>query len=111
MYEDTVMSLVGSKGYCSPEVLRRENYGTKADVFSFGIMLMEAAQGKSAVSFLKGMARQEIGTAYSIPTISSGLRRHLPEVVELIERCWAEDPNARPTFEEVCTQLSKMKPT
>ena len=111
MYEDTVMSLVGSKGYCSPEVLRRESYGPKADVFSFGIMLMEAAQGRSAVSFLKGMARQDIGTAYSIPNIPPVLRRGLPAVVELVEQCWSEDPKMRPTIEEVCARLAKMKPT
>ena len=47
------MTMVGSPMYCAPEVLTRETLGgPEADVFSFGMMAFELAEGKGPFSHL-----------------------------------------------------------
>ena len=41
MTEEKNMTVVGTRGYTAPEVLRGEQYGTAADVFSFSIVMCE----------------------------------------------------------------------
>ena len=41
MAEDHAMTMVGTRGYTAPEVLRGEHYDTSADVFSFAIVMCE----------------------------------------------------------------------
>eukprot|EP00948_MAST-09A_sp_MAST-9A-sp1_P001321 g1321.t1 len=104
--DEVVMSLVGSKGYCAPEVLRHEPYGTKADVFSFAIILYEAVSCRSAKTFLKRLQEQSLSTAYTVPDINNEVRGNRP-MRKLIEACWAEESKKRPSFEEIVEILEK----
>ncbi|KAH7306737.1 hypothetical protein KP509_22G027300 [Ceratopteris richardii] len=48
--EDHVMVLEGTFGYIAPEVVVTGKVTTKADVFSFGILVLEVASGRRALS-------------------------------------------------------------
>jgi len=90
----------------SPEVIRHEPYSLAADVYSFGVLLWElwARQqpffGMSPIQAAFGVARQ-------------GLRPHMPHntpplLGALISRCWHGNPEARPSFNDICLTLDVM---
>eukprot|EP01097_Dermamoeba_algensis_P004547 TRINITY_DN2954_c0_g1_i1.p1 TRINITY_DN2954_c0_g1~~TRINITY_DN2954_c0_g1_i1.p1 ORF type:complete len:789 (-),score=152.15 TRINITY_DN2954_c0_g1_i1:1406-3772(-) len=91
----------GSYLWMAPEVMKRMPYNTKADIYSFGIILWQLIcsdpspyPGYSQVDpFVKAVA--ERGERPPIPT------NCLPSIRELMKRCWHADPDKRPTFIEV----------
>ena len=44
------MTCVGTPVYMAPEVLSREKYSSKADVYSFGILVLELITGLAPYS-------------------------------------------------------------
>ncbi|XP_071656950.1 tyrosine-protein kinase receptor UFO [Patagioenas fasciata] len=81
------------------ESLARRVYSTKSDVWSFGVTMWEiAARGQTPYP---GLENSEV-----LPFLRGGHRLRAPPgcppaLYELMRRCWAEDPRARPTFEEL----------
>ena len=91
----------GNIRYYPPEAIRdKELYTEKSDVFMFGIAVWEIIHGKK---FIDGMTQEE-----QLERTVNGWR---PEILvkgtyaEIIERCWAQDPNERPTFVELADLL------
>lgn len=100
---------VGTAIYMAPEVIDGDNYNTKADVYSFGILMYEVLTGTDAFSELiyqKGMNEFKIKMKilegarpiFTVPVKSS--------LQELIEKCWETNFNDRPTFSEIYRKLS-----
>ncbi|KAL8268528.1 hypothetical protein R6Q59_002326 [Mikania micrantha] len=94
----------GSYRYMAPEVYRRESYGKSVDVFSFALIVHEMFQGGPSNSEEppEHVADQR---AYedSRPPLSSYL---YPEPVRmLLKRCWHRNPDVRPKFEDIITEL------
>jgi sterile alpha motif and leucine zipper-containing kinase AZK len=92
--------------WMAPEVLMNESFTFKADVYSFGVIIWELMTGKVP---WKGMLPAQIicGVAFN------GMRLAIPEDVEeglasLMVDCWEEDPQARPTFDEIKERLKPM---
>eukprot|EP00163_Fabomonas_tropica_P027384 TRINITY_DN5256_c0_g1_i2.p1 TRINITY_DN5256_c0_g1~~TRINITY_DN5256_c0_g1_i2.p1 ORF type:complete len:627 (-),score=122.51 TRINITY_DN5256_c0_g1_i2:1775-3655(-) len=107
-YQDqTHTAGIGTPQWTAPEVMTSPNYDTKADVFSFGILLWEMTHRE--IPF-KGY--EQIQVAMNVvrgarPHIS---RRKCPEeFARLMERCWATDPRQRPPFSEVLKELDAIK--
>ena len=46
---------IGTQFYLAPEVFNEEKYSAKADVWSFGITLLELSLGKRIYSLFKGI--------------------------------------------------------
>jgi serine/threonine protein kinase len=94
----------GTPCYMAPEVIERRPYSFKADVFSFSIVLVELVTGvypydgapESTMTFERCIVS---GLRPDLPTDC------LPEMQDLIARCWAEDPDDRPDVDEVIHQL------
>uniref|UniRef100_A0A671W4T2 Guanylate cyclase n=1 Tax=Sparus aurata TaxID=8175 RepID=A0A671W4T2_SPAAU len=103
--------------WMAPELLRMESpppQGTqKGDVYSFGIVLQEVALRRGAF-YLEGdpLSPKEIVDRVVLgewpclrPTIDP--QSHSPELGQLMQRCWAEEPTERPEFNHIHLLLRK----
>jgi serine/threonine protein kinase len=93
----------GTPNYSAPEQFRDEPYTNKIDVFAFGLILYEIYAG-SAV-FPVGMQPFPI-----IRQVLSGAMPSIPAqfgtfMQKLIARCWSMDPQSRPSFADIATEL------
>ncbi|KAM9309583.1 atrial natriuretic peptide receptor 1-like [Pholidichthys leucotaenia] len=110
-------SYYAQKLWMAPELLRMENLppkGTqKGDVYSFGIILQEVALRRGAFH-LEGdlLSPKEIVDRVILgewpclrPTLDPQV--HSPELGQLMQRCWAEEPTERPEFNHIRLLLRK----
>ncbi|GAM20176.1 hypothetical protein SAMD00019534_033510 [Acytostelium subglobosum LB1] len=99
------MTTIGTVAWTAPEILRHESYNNKADVYSYALVLWELLSGEEPYAGIPAMNA-------GILVASKGLRPDIPEKCDpnwkkLVVWCWAEDPNKRPSFEEITTYLTK----
>ncbi|XP_020410762.1 serine/threonine-protein kinase STY46 isoform X1 [Prunus persica] len=93
----------GTYRWMAPEVIEHKPYDHKADVFSFGVVLWELLTGK--LPYENSTPLQA-----AVGVVQKGLRptipRHTnPMLMELMERCWQQDPSLRPEFSEIVKML------
>eukprot|EP00029_Vermamoeba_vermiformis_P004785 TRINITY_DN1541_c0_g1_i1.p1 TRINITY_DN1541_c0_g1~~TRINITY_DN1541_c0_g1_i1.p1 ORF type:complete len:680 (-),score=61.52 TRINITY_DN1541_c0_g1_i1:70-2109(-) len=102
----STMTACGTPCWTAPEVLRHQTYSIRADVYSFGICLWEMATRSDPY--------QNVPPFQVILHVATkGLRPQLaPEIPDewsaLIQHCWNDDPERRPTFGEIQETLEKM---
>jgi tRNA A-37 threonylcarbamoyl transferase component Bud32 len=112
---------VGTLRYMAPEVPRpRENMPREniksvqmhnsnvVDVYSFGLVCYEILSGmvpfvEYEYSRKEMMKRVRVGERPRLPATCP------PILASLIERCWASDPNSRPSFQRICLELRHIK--
>uniref|UniRef100_A0A8D2CHT8 Guanylate cyclase n=1 Tax=Sus scrofa TaxID=9823 RepID=A0A8D2CHT8_PIG len=109
--------LYAKKLWTAPELLRMATppaRGSQAgDVYSFGIILQEIAL-RSGVFHVEGL---DLSPKEIIERVTRGeqppfrpslaLQSHLEELGQLMQRCWAEDPQERPPFQQIRLMLRK----
>ena len=101
------LTACGTPCWAAPEILRNERYTTKADVFSFGVVLWECvARDVPYANMPPFQVVFAVGTR--------GLRPDLPAdcpaaIGALIEACWAESPEERPSFDDVLARLGALE--
>jgi serine/threonine protein kinase len=96
----------GTFQYMAVEVLASKPYSEKADVFSFGILLWELVARKLPYF---GMQPMQVGLA----VVQRGLRPTIPPtcpapLAKLMQACWDNSPNKRPSFEQIERSLTAM---
>jgi len=101
---------VGSLFYIAPEVHEDNAYSPKSDVYSFGVMMAEVANnGKINFSFEAGnqvaVAMKVMKGARPLILSPNGVPA---DYIPLLQECWNGEPEARPTFEDICIRLQKM---
>ncbi|EGD80116.1 TKL protein kinase [Salpingoeca rosetta] len=112
----TMTAGVGTPMYMAPEALYGHEYGLKADVFSFGVLLWEIAcvQHPDIIS-------QEYGDSFDGPLfptlkqlLEDGKRLKFSDEAAsqtptwyraLTYKCMAQDPDGRPSFKQLKTNL------
>jgi len=99
--------------WLAPEVLSGDNSTAASDVFSFGVVMWELLTWKLPWSDLATMWNI-VGNVQrgGRPTLSPeselpGLRPNdsIDAYIGLMQRCWAQDPAARPDFNTVAAEL------
>ena len=102
----------GTLSYMAPEVIKDCPYDRKADVYSFGILMYEIVTDSIAYpdlengkikeyEFKNKVANENLRPEFKFPIKKS--------IKNLIEQCWSNDPNVRPTFDEIYYKLSNCK--
>jgi len=104
-----VNRMKGSPLWNAPEVLRRETFTEKADVYSFAICLWELISRKSPFSSYNIKNVDELKEL----VCNQGLRPRIPErtsqpIIDLLNSCWAQDPADRPSFDVIVSILEEL---
>lgn len=100
-------SKIGTYQWMAPEVINGFKYTEKADVFSFGVILWELATRKPPYYGIEGQV-------VSMRVVKEGLRPKISDkeapgpFLDLMKRCWHEDPDRRPSFGEIIKELDAM---
>lgn len=101
--------IVGTLSYMSPEVIKGCQYGTKADVYSFGILMFEVLTDSVPYpEFEKGNLtdfdfRIKVVNESYRPKFEYSIKETLKE---LIENCWSNEIESRPNFGEIFEKLT-----
>lgn len=101
--------IVGTPCWAAPEVLMGQVYNTKADVYSFGILLWEMAHLSLPYTELPHLTVTQIMNQVVMqnlrPRISSKCD---PGLASLMQKCWQANPSARPTMDECLATLNSL---
>jgi tRNA A-37 threonylcarbamoyl transferase component Bud32 len=106
--QDGTMTACGTPSWAAPEVLRRDHYTHKADIYSFGICLWEMTTRQRPYGSLKPYQ-------VVISVATDGLRPDLESYSipiyfeKIIKQCWSDDPNERPEFTQLRTTMEELR--
>ena len=113
------MTSVGTPIYVAPEVMAGNHYDATADTYSFGICLVAMIRGEKDVmefyfqALRKTMKRKtKVGVGITIlnnrmynkgwrPLLPLEFERSYPKLCKLLKRCWAQNKEDRPEFDEI----------
>ncbi|GMT13557.1 hypothetical protein PFISCL1PPCAC_4854, partial [Pristionchus fissidentatus] len=104
----TLFTVIGTRRYMAPELIRNEKCTEKIDLWSFGIVLWELITCRlpydgiddNVLMYAIGKKKAEL------PMPDNGAVESLPL---LLNRCWAEDPHDRATMERIICLLSNLR--
>ncbi|KAG2443738.1 hypothetical protein HXX76_002084 [Chlamydomonas incerta] len=97
----------GTLTHMAPEVMLEGRISKAADVYSFGILLWELF---CAGDPFQGLPRAHLGHAITKEARRPKFPPFAPSgYVRLATRCWDPDASQRPTFEEVMSELVRMR--
>jgi serine/threonine protein kinase len=104
-FDCTLSNDPGTVPYSAPEMFDGSSPTSKADVFSFGIILYEILVGERFYG-CDGSLHQILGKLAnrSLPAIPSSV---LPSMRKLISNCLQFDSNLRPSFDDILTLLTR----
>lgn len=90
--------------WMSPEAIDYFKFSTQSDVWSFGILMWEV------FSFAKvpysGISNDKVVELVCQNTLLSKPYSGLPDVIYgIMKKCWAMNPDERPSFQELCSHL------
>lgn len=98
----SVNQMKGTPLYMAPEILAGDPYSKEADVYAFSIIVYEIVTGKTP---FKGLNFPQL-----VMKVTEGERPELTDDVPeyykiLIEECWAQSPQERPSFDLIVDVL------
>jgi serine/threonine protein kinase len=112
----TLHTLRGTYAYAAPEVFHKEQYTTKSDVYSYGIvvweLIMKAMKGKyhrpygefpELVHDFQVLMQATKGVRPSIPANCPGV------LAALVKACWAPRPEERPACADLIVLLEVLQ--
>ncbi|XP_066344915.1 serine/threonine-protein kinase STY8-like isoform X1 [Miscanthus floridulus] len=103
--EGDMTAETGTYRWMAPEVINHKPYDHRADIFSFAVVLWELVTSKIPYENLTPL-QAALG-------VRQGMRLEIPlwvhpQLSKLIQRCWDENPNLRPSFSEITVELEGM---
>jgi len=110
-----VRSLVGTVNWQAPELWHpHPKYNHKVDVFACGAVYWEMMQWHLPNKKYpwEGMNEhaiyEAVGSKRQRPSVSGLRKMWCPEIVDLIERMWAQEHQDRPTMTEVVAEVEEL---
>ncbi|KAJ7424937.1 Ankyrin repeat and protein kinase domain-containing protein 1 [Pitangus sulphuratus] len=99
-------ALRGTLSYIPPEMFLQNSKppGIKYDVYSFGIVIWEVFMQKKPYAGANMMAiivRVAAGKRPGLELISDDWPGECQQMVDLMKRCWDQDPKQRPSFSDI----------
>eukprot|EP01025_Chloroclados_australasicus_P017434 TRINITY_DN18901_c0_g1_i1.p1 TRINITY_DN18901_c0_g1~~TRINITY_DN18901_c0_g1_i1.p1 ORF type:complete len:778 (+),score=135.98 TRINITY_DN18901_c0_g1_i1:129-2336(+) len=96
---DQRKTFVGTPCWMAPEVMEQmEGYGTSADIWSFGITMLELAHGHAPFAKYPPMKVLLMTLQNPPPTLQESSGRHFSKSMkEVVQKCLNKDANRRPT--------------
>ncbi|XP_021761842.1 tyrosine-sulfated glycopeptide receptor 1-like [Chenopodium quinoa] len=114
--------LVGTLGYIPPEYGQAWVATLRGDIYSFGVVMLELLTGKRPVEVSKSKASREIVVwvqqlknegkheeIYDSVLRGKGYEQEMLQVLEVACKCVNQNPQVRPTINEVVDQLKNVK--
>ena len=105
------MTCIGTPVYMAIEVLTKDKYSEKADVYSFAVMIVEVYTGARPYTIGNLSTLNQAQLMFQI--IQNGARpdtSDLPlSLSQLVFDCWNEDPRLRPSFAEIIVRLRRLR--
>lgn len=100
---DKMTGETGSYRYMAPEVTRHSHYTEKADTYSFALICNEIFTDERPFEF-------QIAACVAVDVVKKNLRPSQKKIKNerlksTIARCWDADPNVRPEWPEVISEL------
>lgn len=97
----------GTPAFMAPEIMSDEQYSKSSDVYAFGFIVYEILTCEEPFQKFNIYKLME-------EVMKDGYRPPISEDVpnsyrELIERCWSQKPEERPSFDEIVSELKKKK--
>jgi len=87
----------------------QKNFNKKSDVYSFGILLWEllthddlCPKDMTSIMLASKVLREQYRPPLPHPNITQ-------EWADLVERCWAQNPDDRPSFDEIVQILESFE--
>ncbi|KAK9160983.1 hypothetical protein Syun_007324 [Stephania yunnanensis] len=100
-------STAGTPEWMAPEVLRNEPSNEKCDIYSFGVILWELATLRMPWS---GMNPMQVVGAVGFQNRRLDIPKEIdPVVARIIRECWQTDPNLRPSFAQLTSDLKHLQ--
>jgi len=105
MYDTCAQTRVGTLQWVAPEVLRGEKYSTKADLWSYGVVMWEVVTAKIPFD---GMNRAELARKVAIDGMRLPPPKSAPiQLLRVMASLWRK-PAQRPDFGAVLKALEQM---
>ncbi|KAK8839039.1 hypothetical protein M9Y10_032505 [Tritrichomonas musculus] len=99
---DLKSGLKGTYAYMSPEIFTSHQYGKPGDIYAFGMIVYEIITGEK---IFKGFSQIQL-MFNVIQGYRPPFKFPIPNCYkELIESCWHNDPEQRPTIDEIVELL------
>jgi len=93
-------TVVGTPYWMAPELIRGHDYGTKVDIWSLGIMVMEMAEGEPPYMEFPPLRALFLITTKGIPGLKEP-EKWSRDFQEFFNSCLEKDPESRPDANEL----------
>ena len=105
--EEMMTGKIGTSHWMAPEVLSSSKYSTRADVYSFSIVMYEVITREVPY---KGKKQEEIRTQVTLNSLRPDLKQVPPscpsKLITLMTLCWKAESEKRPSFSSILDLLN-----
>ena len=110
-YSSYISEPFTTKLYLCPEGMKDNDFSKPMDAYAFAITIWELLTGESFREYALQQREIKIFNEYQFGNaVIGGFRPDITRIEvkwvrELIEECWGDDPDKRPTFDEIVDRI------